>query len=528
MYRLLALFAALATFNACAGGNTHMDRHRLVVGVLQEPDRLDPLLGNLFADDDVFALAFDGLVRFGPNGTVIPDLAIGVPSRTNGGISADGETITYHLRHDVRWQDGVPFTSRDVVFTWRALTNPHDLVPAHGGYDRIAALTAPDPYTVEIHLRAPFAPALTLFAGGRQGSIVPAHLLEGGAKLSQSSFESEPIGTGPYRIVGWHRGDSIDLELSHYANRRPYFHRVQLRFFPDEQALVIAVQTHEVDVALGLSPQAVRSLEGVRALSISSVSTYEFEHVTFNLRPSSGPQGDPVVRRAFASGIDVRQYARTIFFGRAGLAPLDQAPWSWALARDVHYYSYDPQGARRALLAAGYKLPVSLTLVSTAGNDRRRRLEVAMQNDLIRAGIALTIKNVSAGLLLARQADGGILTSGRFQVALFTFAATSSDPDDERYITSGALPPNGVNASGYSSPLVDRLVSRAAAAYDRRVRARLYVSVQQQLIKDLPFYTLAWTPEFVVSGSDVHGIVPLPVGSALFAVTSAKRYNGRN
>src|ERR1700751_5382319 len=105
MHRLVALFAAIVLCS-CARGALHArDPHRLVVGVLEEPDRLDPLLSNLVAGNDIFALAFDGLVRFGPGGTIVPDLAISVPSRAGGGISADGKTITYRLRRDVRWQD---------------------------------------------------------------------------------------------------------------------------------------------------------------------------------------------------------------------------------------------------------------------------------------------------------------------------------------------------------------------------------------------------------------------------------------
>jgi peptide/nickel transport system substrate-binding protein len=522
MYRFIALFVALLLLAACAHGTGARDSHRLVVGVLEEPDRLDPLLGNLVADNDAFALAFDGLVRFGPGGTIVPDLATEVPSRANGGISADGKTITYRLRHGVRWQDGAPFTSRDVVFTWRALVDPHNLVPAHGEYDRIATMTAPDAYTVAMHLRAPYAPAPALFALAKQGAIVPAHLLEG-RELSRADFESHPVGTGPYRVVAWRRGDSIDFTRSPFARERPYFDRVQLRFYPNEQALAIAAQTHEVDVALGLSPQTVRRLRNAGGLTIASAPTYEFEQLTFNLRKDSGPQTDPVVRRAFARAIDVRRYAQTVFSGRAGLAPLDQAPWSWALASGVRFYPYDPQRARRELLAAGYKLPVALTIVSTAGNDNRSRLEIAMQSDLARAGIALTIKNVPANLMLARQADGGILTGGRFQVALFTFAATSPDPNDERYITTAAIPPNGVNMAAYSNPLIDRMAAAGVATYDRRTRAGLYSRIQQTLIADLPFYTLAWMPQIIVSGRDLRGITPLPIGSALATASAWQR-----
>jgi peptide/nickel transport system substrate-binding protein len=514
-------WAALGTIFLLLAACTRNDGTRrssdsLVIGVLQEPDRLDPLLANTVAGNDVFALAFDGLVRFDRNGTVVPDLALTVPSRANGGISLDGLTLIYRLRRDVRWQDGVPFGARDVVFTWRALVDRRNLVPAHGEYDHIASVTAPDAWTVRVRLREPYAPAVALFAGGKQGAIVPAHALEGAPDLSRSSFEAAPVGTGPYRVVAWHHGDSIELERSRFARGRHTYARLRIVFFGNEQGLSAAVRTGEVDVALGFTVQTLDRLRSVSQLRVRTTPTYEFEHLTFNVRRGSGPQSDPIVRRAFARAIDVSRYARAIYFRLAGLAPLDQAPWSWARANGIAYYAHDPTRARRELLAAGYKLPVPLTIVTTAGNDTRTRLEVAMQSDLAAGGFTLSIKNAPANLMLARQADGGILTGGRFQVALFVFAATSPDPNDERYVTSQAIPPNGINMAGYANADVDRLAREAAVTYDRTTRAGLYAHIQRILIVDLPLYTLAWIPQAVVTQRSVEQIDPVPIGSPLW------------
>ena len=512
---LAAVFLVLAACTRTEGARRHADS--LVVGVLQEPDRLDPLLANTVAGNDVFALAFNGLVRFDRAGAIVPDLALAVPNRANGGVSSDGLTLTYHLRRDVRWQDGAPFSARDVVFTWRALVDRNNLVPAHGEYDHIASVSAPDPWTVRVRLREAYAPAVALFAGGKQGAIMPAHLLENVRDLSRDRFEALPIGTGQYRVVAWHRGDGIELERSPYARVKARFARVRIAFFGNEQSLASALHTGEADIGLGLTVQTLNQLgAAVPQLLVRTTPTYEFEHLTFNVRPGSGPQSDAVVRRAFARCLDVARYARAIYFGRAGLAPLDQAPWSWARAAGIAYYPHDPARARRELRAAGYALPVPLTIVTTAGNDTRTRLEVAMQSDLAAGGIALSIKNAPANLMLARQADGGILTGGRFQVALFVFAATSPDPNDERYVTSQAIPPNGINMAAYRNEEVDRLTRQAAATYDRTARATLYARIQRILIDDLPFYTLAWIPQGVVSQRAVPPIDPVPIGSPLW------------
>ena len=142
-----------------------------------------------------------------------------------------------------------------------------------------------------------------------------------------------------------------------------------------------------------------------------------------------------------------------------------------------------------------------------------------MQSDLARGGIALSIRNVPANLMLARQADGGILSGGRFQIALFAFAAISPDPDDERYVSSAAIPPDGNNMAAYRSAQADRLVQAASATYDRRRRAELYAAVQRRLIADLPLYTLAWLPSVVVARRDVAGVRAVPIGSPLWEIS---------
>ncbi len=518
-----ALLTAALLLAACSrGALVRHDANTLVIGVLEEPDRLDPLLANLFEDNNVFALVFNGLVKFDRRGAIVPDLATAVPTRANGGISVDGKTLTYHLRRGIRWQDGAPFTSADVLFTWRALVDPRNIVPAHGPYDHIVAIETPDMWTVRVRLRAPFAPALTLFAGDKQGAIVPAHLLEGVRDLGRSNFETAPIGTGPYRVTAWHRGDSIELERSPFASPRPAFARIRIALFSNEQALVNAVRTGEVDVALDLTESSAALLSNDLRVRVRSTPTYQFEHLTFNLRQGSGPQTDALVRRAFSEAIDVKGYARVVFRGRAGLAPLDQAPWSWALDSNVRFLPYDPVRARHELLRAGYHLPIALTIVSTAGNDARSRLEVLMQSHAARAGIALAIKNLPANLMLARAEDGGILSGGRFEIALFTFAATSPDPDDERYLASSAIPPNGINMGAYNDPAVDRLERQAVSTYDLRTRATLYAKIQRTLIEGLPLYTLAWTPSTVVSRRGITGVEPVPVGSALAGIAAVR------
>ncbi|MGH7716644.1 MAG: ABC transporter substrate-binding protein, partial [Vulcanimicrobiaceae bacterium] len=123
----------------------------LRVAMVSNPKTLNPILSTQTFEAMAEAFVFDPLVATDPEGRDHPVLASVVPTLENGGISKDGLTITYHLRHNVRWQDNVPFTSRDVRFSISAIMNPNTAVSSRHGYDDIANVATPDAYTVVLH-----------------------------------------------------------------------------------------------------------------------------------------------------------------------------------------------------------------------------------------------------------------------------------------------------------------------------------------------------------------------------------------
>jgi len=189
----VALAAALLVLTAAASPPS---RHpwtqpgHLRLGVLRTIDNLNPLLSGQAGVTDLAQFLFSGLIRYDERGDSIPDAATAVPTRENGGISADGTTITYHLRAGIRFSDGTPLTADDVVFTFTQIMNPRNNVPYHFPYDQARSVTAPDPRTVVVRLRAPSAPFVTnFFRCGVQGAILPKHLLAGKPDLNQNPFK---------------------------------------------------------------------------------------------------------------------------------------------------------------------------------------------------------------------------------------------------------------------------------------------------------------------------------------------------
>ena len=144
-----------------------------------------------------------GLGEWDNTGAFVPELAVEVPTTENGGVSADGLTITWNLKDCLFWSDGTPLTSADVKFTWEAIVDPGNAPASRTGYDKIASIETPDDTTVVIQFAELYPPWPTLFTQGpnNSGGILPKHMLEGKTALETDPFIRQPtVGSGPSHL----------------------------------------------------------------------------------------------------------------------------------------------------------------------------------------------------------------------------------------------------------------------------------------------------------------------------------------
>ncbi|MBC5802933.1 MAG: hypothetical protein GIX03_08015, partial [Candidatus Eremiobacteraeota bacterium] len=214
----------------------------------EDIDNLNPLLTTEILVTDLSALTQGYLVLPNAAGTLVPSLAVAVPTQANHLISADGKTIVYTLRHGVVWHDGAPFTSADVAFSVATILDPRFNVANRLGFDDITSVGTPDPYTVVVHLREPYAPFVSLFLTPHVGSgIVPAHVLRG-QDLNHAAYNGLPVGLGPFRYVRWSRGNDVELAaFDRWWGGRPQLRRITYRIIPDATAAINQLRTHELD-----------------------------------------------------------------------------------------------------------------------------------------------------------------------------------------------------------------------------------------------------------------------------------------
>ena len=219
-----ALKGALVTAAALTGARAfpafaQQKGGKVVVGLTYEIDTMNVYSTGFLGDAQ--ATVVEGLLAPDENAKYVPVLATEVPTVENGGIvvAADGKTmkITYKLRPDVKWHDGKPFTSADVKYTWEAVKDEKFIAKLKDGSQDIDSIDLPDDLTVVCNYNK-IAPqfASTLFTFG----IMPKHLLEG-TDLNQSSYNETPVGTGPFKVTEFVRGQYVAVERFAATGRRP-------------------------------------------------------------------------------------------------------------------------------------------------------------------------------------------------------------------------------------------------------------------------------------------------------------------
>jgi peptide/nickel transport system substrate-binding protein len=517
----LALLASLLLGTAGAapsGRHPWTQPGHLRVGVVRTIDNLNPLLSGQAGVSDLAQFLFSGLIRFDDHGDPIPDAALVVPSRENGGISADGKTITYHLRPDIRFSDGSPLRAEDVVFTYGQVMNPRNNVPFHFPYDLAVSVTAPDPRTVVVRLREPSAPFVNgFFRCGVQGVILPKHLLAGKPDINRDPFNLSPVGSGPYRVVRYDVNSTLEMEPNPYwFGGKPGLQRVTYRIIPSENTLLIALRTHDIDFYWGAPEQQYRELRTLSDVTTSALASSQFEMLVFNARRP--PFSDLRIRRAVAAGIDWRGLARTTYLDVDLPDWGDLFPRSWAYTAQPDPTPYDPARARALLDAAGWQpgpdgirqkdgRRLEIELRTVAGVTVRENAEVALQQQLRAVGVDVVVHNAPANLIFAPYGAGGLLATGKFDLGLYAWTK-NPDPDDSETAGSLYVPPHGANYSGVADAELDALQKHGNATYDRAARKRIYAQLERRFGEVLPSHTLVWRATIMAWNDDLHGVRP--------------------
>ncbi len=507
---------------SAAGRHAWTQPDVLRIGSQTAPNSLNPILSSNTTEGMIDRLLFDVLVTADEQGRQVPSLASEVPTLENGGIAKDGMSVTYHLREEARWHDGVLITSKDVAFSWRAIMNPKNNVIGRNGYDLVSSVDTPDDETVVFHLKQKFSPFVNTVFGESDDAfeVLPEHLLGKYPDINHIPFNSAPIGSGPFKFKEWARGDHITLVANeNYFLGTPKLKEIIIKFIPDENTELNQLRTHDLDWQFEASPNEYKGLLTVPDIKVVLQDRNEYELVQMNLKHP--PLDDLRVRQAIAYALDNAKLTHDLTAGSATAADQDLPPFMWAHAQNITRYPFDPAKSKALLAQAGWTpgpdgflqkngQRLSLVLVTNNSNATRRLAVVQVQNMLRAVGIDVEIKFYLGALLFATMAEGGILQNGHYDLSWNGWVA-GIDPDQSTLYMCKAQPPNGNNTSHYCNAELDAAEEKALTNFDIPTRKTAYGVIEALLTRDMPVDAIWWPRQIQPINPDFKGFRPNPV-----------------
>jgi peptide/nickel transport system substrate-binding protein len=342
----------------------------LRIGWTADPDNLSPFIGVETAASEVLYLTYDHIFAFGLDGKPIPQLATELPTKENGGISADGLTWTVHIRPGVKWQDGQPLTARDVAFSYNVIID-NKLTSFLQAVKDIKHAEAVDDTTVRFSMSAPKADMLYAVV-----YIIPEHIW---SKIKPSTLErsyankTPIVGSGPFQITYYKRGDYTELTRNptFWGNDvegwgRPKVQRIIFQAYTNPDTMTQDLRTDALDAAQGVPAAQFTQLQKTAGIKAIAYNFFNWDYVDFNCYDSPHSGGNPVLRDpafrvALDYAIDRERIVQLVYNGRAkpGYTMINSDTWR---DPDFHWQPpegtlrpYDPAKAKELLDAAGYK-----------------------------------------------------------------------------------------------------------------------------------------------------------------------------
>ena len=488
----------------------------------QAPTILNPHLATGGKDTDASRIVYEPLASYNAAGELVPFLAAEIPSLENGGVAADGKSVTWKLRVDVKWADGEPFTAADVKFTYDYIADPATGATSGSAYSGIERVEVIDPTTVKVSFKE-VTPVWARPFVGANGPIIPQHIFKDfiGAKSSEAPANLQPVGTGAYQVVEFKPGDIIVLEPNPNFREadKPYFSRVELKGGGDATSAARAVlQTGDADYAWNLQVEAqvldqlAKEGQGYLLLNPGGNS----ERIELNRAdPNQEVDGEQAsvqsphpfftdlkVRQAFSLAVD-RQTIVDQLYGPAGqvtsnavVAPptvvspntsfefnLEKAA---ALLDEAGWTDSDGDGVREK---DGVKLQI---LFQSSVNPVRQKTQEIIKQSLESIGFGVELKSVDSTVFFNNDpANPDTFKHFYADAQLYTTGSSSPDPGDylEDFtcaeIVTKANEWSKGNLTRWCDPAYDALVLQAKTELDPAKRQAIYIQLNDLLINDV-------------------------------------------
>lgn len=456
----LAALAAFGLDTRSAQGQGAKDA--LSVDLPGEPATLDPHVQWDTDSYTVYRNIFDNLVTRDATGKIVPQIGASWKYQSD-------TVIDFTIRTDVKFHDGSPLTAADVVYSVQRITDPNFKSPQLSQFNSIVKVEAIAADTVRLTTSNPYPALLAQLV---KLSIVPKAHVE---KIGAEAFNTAPMGSGPYKFVGWQKGVRVALEANDaYWRGKPPFKTVSFQAVPDTATRIANLKTGRSDIIRQLNPDDAVALKSETRTKVLWVATERVGYMFINALAT--PTKDVRVRRAIAHAIDRQLIIDALLAGFGKPVDVVLTPANFGFVSDVKGWPYDPARARALIAEAGAQ-NAELTFITSPAYDQR--IVQAIQQMLGEVGLKVTISSTDQRTFLQRRqgkpADAQALSIGRWSCAC-------QDAD-------GVIFPlfhSGSAWAKYANPDYDREVVAARQTLDEATRLKHYRRAFEILRDDVP------------------------------------------
>src|SRR4051812_23095448 len=485
----------------------------------QGPTLLNPHFATGPKDQDGSRPFYEPLACWDPDGNMKLVLAAEIPSLQNGGLAADGMSVTWKLKPGVKWHDGKPFTADDVVFNWEYARDPATATVTIGVH-RDISVEKIDDLTVKILFKKPTPFWADAFVGA-PGAIIPKHLFAEykGAKSREAPNNLSPVGTGPYKFVEFRPGDLIRGELypDYHMPNRPHFDTLEMKGGGDAVSAARAViQSGEYDFGWNIQVEddvLLRLEKGGKGKTVYAVGG-DTEFIALNFTdPNTEVDGerssiktkhplfsDPAVRKALSMLVD-RDAIKNVIYGRAGRTTANFFNGLPQFASKNTSWEFNIEKAAKLLDEAGWKPSADgirekdgkklKLLFQTTINGPRQKTQTIVKQACQKAGIDVELKSVLASVFASSDVANPD-TMNKFYADIEMLAFLGSPPDPERWLAafhSRRIPRKenkwqGFNLPRYANQDYDATIDAATVETNPVKRASLFIKANDLLWQD--------------------------------------------
>ena len=498
-----ALATALATSPTVAPSAATVLR----VGWTDDPETLNPFVGQEGTAREIYALSYDSLTRYDP-ATLTPKPALA----TAWSHSKDGKTWTFTLRRGVKWQDGRPFTASDVVFTFNYVIE-NDMGAFTGYTPFIKRVVAIDPYTVRFICTRPKANMLELAV-----PILPEHIWSHiDPKVAADTYRNGPpvIGTGPFQVVEYRPNKFIRLVANkQYWRGPPKVDELVFQIYQSPDTMQMDLRSGAIQAAAKLPLAQLKTLQGDKSLAMSLQNPQLVVHdLGFNCYRGAASQGNPVLldpafRNALNYAIDKEQICRVAYFGlaRPGETTLVShywvdPDWHWTPPADERY-TFDLEKAKARLDAAGYRdtdgdglrefkgKPITLRLWAIASEPNEQTSGKLITGWLRQIGLKIKYEVLDTGALMDRMWDyKGKQFAPNYDLFLWGWNSELDPNFTLSVFTTSQI--GSWSDTNWSNEEYDRLFQEQQSTIDTAKRKQIIDRMQQLMYQETPMIFLA-------------------------------------